>query len=351
MPRLYVANVSIEQQRSPGPPTRHIRRLEAELAALWLAVAFDGDFILCPESIESRFWSRMRELGCPEVIPVTFDEVPRLPRGTEFVPWGWCNNVRNLAQELNLDVHAPPQDVVWHVNSRLFSSHLEKGFGCGPEGVIRVTSLAELQLASETIRDAIVKSNFGQAGRGRFRGSSAQELIAWGTRILADQGGIVIEPPLEKVIEFGCQWIIFPDGSIQFLGATELLSNRNGSYLGTRVNGAERTSGRLRGIVEVQLQALERIRDCGYFGPVGIDAMVYRDETGTERVRPLQDINARWTMGRIALGWAARFGTPGRWIHQQSAPHAEAIETSPEWIGSQRVRYRSWWLGDRRGDE
>ncbi|OYW15327.1 MAG: hypothetical protein B7Z55_15100, partial [Planctomycetales bacterium 12-60-4] len=49
------------------------------------------------------------------------------------------------------------------------------------------------------------------------------------------------------------------------------------------------------------------LQAAGYFGPVGIDAMWYRDANGKLACRPLQDINARWTMGRLALGWRRRF--------------------------------------------
>ena len=40
----------------------------------------------------------------------------------------------------------------------------------------------------------------------------------------------------------------------------------------------------------------------GDFSPLGLDAMRHRVPGGAVRTRCLQDINARWTMGRLALG-------------------------------------------------
>ena len=59
------------------------------------------------------------------------------------------------------------------------------------------------------------------------------------------------------------------------------------------------------------------LQEIGYFGPLGIDAARYRTADGLERLRPIQDINARYTMGRIALGFQRLLkpGEHGSWIH------------------------------------
>ena len=47
--------------------------------------------------------------------------------------------------------------------------------------------------------------------------------------------------------------------------------------------------------------------------------MLYRDSSGSERLRPLQDINARFTMGRLSLGLRRllRPDEAGVWLHQR----------------------------------
>jgi hypothetical protein len=58
-----------------------------------------------------------------------------------------------------------------------------------------------------------------------------------------------------------------------------------------------------REAVDVGRKVCKRMQAKGYHGPVGIDAMRYRDESGTTKLRLIQEINARWTMGRLAAAW------------------------------------------------
>jgi hypothetical protein len=50
----------------------------------------------------------------------------------------------------------------------------------------------------------------------------------------------------------------------------------------------------------------------GYSGPVGVDAMVHRQPDGQLALRPVVEINVRFTMGRVAWELARRFGAQGR---------------------------------------
>ena len=38
-----------------------------------------------------------------------------------------------------------------------------------------------------------------------------------------------------------------------------------------------------------------------FLGPLGIDAFVYRDDLGVPRLKPIVEINPRYTMGRVAV--------------------------------------------------
>jgi hypothetical protein len=49
---------------------------------------------------------------------------------------------------------------------------------------------------------------------------------------------------------------------------------------------------------------------CGHLGPVGIDAFVYRDAVGVHRLKPVVEINPRYTMGRVLLS-LMRWVAPG----------------------------------------
>ena len=83
-------------------------------------------------------------------------------------------------------------------------------------------------------------------------------------------------------------------------------------------------------------RAAHSVQQLGYFGPLGIDAMLYETPDGQRRWRPLQDINARWTMGRVALGWKRIV---------PASQHATWLRLRPshnDWLGSRHRCDTNW---------
>ena len=59
--------------------------------------------------------------------------------------------------------------------------------------------------------------------------------------------------------------------------------------------------------------------------------MWYLDQDRSPRLRPLQDINARWTMGRLSLGFRSRLapGDVGAWVHLRCP--AQTLVAASDW--------------------
>jgi hypothetical protein len=116
-------------------------------------------------------------------------------------------------------------------------------------------------------------------------------------------------------------------------GITGLLTDAQGTYRGSRLFGdAEIPPANVSpsNILQVVERAARHVQERGYFGPLGIDVMQYLASDGESRWRPLQDINARLTMGRVALGLRRLFGPGERadWLHtRRSGPAASAGQT------------------------
>ncbi|MBI2811100.1 MAG: hypothetical protein HYX67_09765, partial [Candidatus Melainabacteria bacterium] len=110
-------------------------------------------------------------------------------------------------------------------------------------------------------------------------------------------------------IDFSTQWLIDQQRDIHHLGATICQNDAKGQYEFNLV-GEERAlfqnhHPHLLKHKEVVLPLLQKMAARGYFGNVGIDAMVYK-ESDAVYLHPVVEINARKTMGYAALLYQQR---------------------------------------------
>ena len=361
IPRLFLGNFDFEYRLAE--PTREspakLQRLNAELATAWLSIANDGDWIWTPLAIEATFFQQAVQQGLPHVIPVI--ALKDVPKGIECVPWGWSRDVLKLVTRFGWSANPPPEAVVRQANSRSLSEELERLWGCGLETARRIESLAALKMAIRS-RDRsdeawVVKAEFGMSARERIlgRGPLTDADENWVRRRLDSCGVVFFEPWVERIGEIGIQIEIPKAAEPYLIGLTPMLVDRRGQYAGSWFGYddsrflAERNSW--PEAIEVAIRAATHLKSIGYFGPVGIDAMVYRDRNGSCRLRALQDINARWSMGRLSLGWRELLepGDEGYWQHGPATSPSiwtefetkRIIPTSPFRVGDSDCQHQS----------
>jgi hypothetical protein len=359
---LFVGNFDFEyhlgaRTRQAVPMT--VQKIAAELATAWIAVADHGDYVWVPQPVEAGFFERLQAAGLPQVIPVQHQG--QIHRPLRLCPWGWTDGVRRWGERMGCAVTAPPQPAVREANSRRWSSALEREWEVDLPGAATVHSMEQLAAAVANLPKEferwVVKSEFSMSARERVIGSGRElpaQSVAWIRRRLVSDGVLFFEPWVERIEEVGLQFdIAHPGGSggIVLEGITPLLTDANGNYRGSRFSPDPSRAARWCEAIDIGRRAAERILQLGYFGPVGIDAMRYRTRDGAERIRPLQDINARYTMGRLSLGFRRLLkpGEQGVWLHllrpKEPAgdryadaqaglpPSARVIKTSPDEIG------------------
>jgi hypothetical protein len=363
MPRIFLGNFEFEHcLATPGRqlPAK-LTRINAELAMAWLAIADDRDFIWTPVPVDPAFFHRANDDGLPRVIPLEL--LSEAPRGATCVPWGWTDEVRRLCDQYGWNRHDPPQDSVRASNSRRLSSSLERQWGVGLPGSCEADSVAtiESQIRLQPAESRwVIKAEFGMSGRERLLGQGplTADQRNWITRRLTADGVVFFEPWVDAVSEIGIQIDVPEQGQSTVVGVAPMIASKQGQYAGSRFD--ERANVDWDEPLRVALQAALQIQASGYFGPLGIDAMLYRDAAGEARWRPLQDINARWTMGRLSLGWRRllKSGNTGVWMHggdladiptEWTNPHRgwRSIATSPESIaGIPVARQSRVWIGD-----
>jgi hypothetical protein len=368
VPRIFVGNFDFEWVLSDHPrtPPASVLRSCAEMAPVWLGIAEQGDSIWTPEPIDDAFFAELAAVGLPRMRCVSTEA--DVPAGTVVCPWGWTEAIRVWAGRQGWAPTAPPPEAVRRGNSRRFSFELETEWGVGLPGATLIHQPRDVADALRKLSGSadrwVMKAEFGMSARERLLGSGGELTAAaraWLRKRLA-HGAVVLEPWVERLAEAGMQFEIPPYGPPRLVGIAPLLTDRAGSYRGSRFGTDPSLEDEWAGAITVCRRAASRLQDLGYFGPAGIDAMRYRAADGAIRVRPLQDINARWTMGRLALGFSRLLqpGWWGTWLHvrlpKASAATTEAwlngahtaagrdvrmIPTSPALVAGQPVRHRT----------
>jgi hypothetical protein len=127
---------------------------------------------------------------------------------------------------------------------------------------------------------------------------------------------LVIEPWLERELDFSIQLEMGPR-DLKLCGYTGLINDPQGQFRGnwaaanydrripadvTALFREPGIAGRLQRLYGDIFSSLEKeLREAGFVGPIGIDAFVYRTAEGDCRLKPVVEINPRYTMGRLTL--------------------------------------------------
>jgi uncharacterized ferritin-like protein (DUF455 family) len=188
-----------------------------------------------------------------------------------------------------------------------------------------VNSLEEARAAISAIRargqhPVVVKQAFGVAGSNALRLWEPEILDRqwrWMANAFAHQRELVVEPWLERLQDFSVQLEMTADG-LKLCGFTGLVNDARGQFAANFAESHHHqrlpaavvaqfhqpadSSGRLLEIYRELMAQLEaELRAADFAGPLGIDAFVYRDGGGSARLKPVVEINPRYTMGRVLV--------------------------------------------------
>jgi uncharacterized ferritin-like protein (DUF455 family) len=207
----------------------------------------------------------------------------------------------------------------------------------------------------------VIKEAIGLAGQNAIRLWEPELLEPqrrWIVNAVHDGRQVVVEPWLERELDFSVQLEMRPAG-LTLCGYTVLLNDTRGQYLGNWAapNYARRLPAAVTAIfskppdIAIQIQQLyagifaameSELRRAEYFGPIGIDAFVYRKPDGKLCLKPIIEINPRYTMGRLTVELMKRV-CPGssslfKLINRKTA-HAEGFETFSDYANEMSARF------------
>jgi hypothetical protein len=205
---------------------------------------------------------------------------------------------------------------------------------------------------------AWLKSPWGTSGRGNRHLPNLEAFLgaeAWAKKILASQGALVLEPALDPVLDLSVPLQIDAKEASHVI--LQALISRNGSscghILGKHMNRwpislrrawHEPQHGLQQGVRWTIEQTVQWLQHHQIDGPSGIDMMVHRHpQTGRFLLRPLLEVNVRFTMGHVAdqLRQRMSHGSCGYWMHVSQRSLQQARDTGwrphPVAVGDKRI--------------
>jgi hypothetical protein len=266
---------------------------------LWLASP--GDALLLKEPWSEQLVSEAERRG---VQLVSTHQSTKLSAHI-FTPWGWTVSAAAIGEEVGAKLSPPASfDTIERVNSKLWSHALEVELGWAQPLAAIASTFDELReqvaRACPGAQDKwVIKSPFGFAARDRVlgRGPSIEAPQArWSQRRFGKGERLIFQPWLEVIREYGVVMEIAPDGNCDIHGISDLQTNGAGTGKGY-ILGRRPSPERVAELERIAAIVGARLFKEGYFGPAGIDAL----EHSRGLLHPLLEINARYTMGFVAL--------------------------------------------------
>jgi len=318
---LLFANLGAEEggawlRASRHPRVRSVARLWATLFPADARLAGPGAPV--PARLAPPFAGGAEEAAFPFCAP-----------GRALVPWLATPEAEALARTEGVPLAGPAPDVVARVHDKAFAQAQARALGLVPAELRD----AELLLEPDDLRDAdavrcrieaelarwpddlaarfVLKPRSGTSGRGRIPGQAGcvdpERLSPAALERLRACGGALVEPWLERTLDLSAQLYVAGASEVRVLGTLRLEVTRSGGPAGNagrlRADGSVDSGtpwdGELRAAA---LAVAGAAAGAGFRGACGIDAFVFRAGDGREVLRPVVELNARFTMGTVALG-------------------------------------------------
>ncbi|WP_160677141.1 hypothetical protein [Clostridium sp. C8-1-8] len=199
-------------------------------------------------------------------------------------------------------VDYPKIEVVKKVNSKIYSSNLNLKLATNNEIKLVYSSVELYEEGKKYLNKGsiIIKDSFGVSGKGNqiITSEGMLKRIVSYIEVQEKKGKkveLIVEPLLDKIKDFSCQFKIYKDGDFEILSIQEV-RNTGLAYLGSYTPDKEFVDFiDKRGYFQVMARVAEELYKDGYYGDVCIDSMVLKDQT----ICPIVEINARRSMSLI----------------------------------------------------
>lgn len=229
----------------------------------------------------------------------------------ECLSWGPSQQVQAWANARQMVYHLPTDwKTICTVNSKAFSFL----YTCLSQAALIHHEQDLIHWLNHTPGPKVLKTCFGLSGNGHrhlIDSTISKELLNFCCKEWQQKRPLIGEPWLDRVEDFSTQWLIHPNQAIEWIGATRFETDHQGNYKGTLVGSEKILFASLQSFLEehksIAQKALKEIASKGFFGFIGIDALLYRHPHHQSIcLYPVVEINARQTMSLVALRLQSR---------------------------------------------
>jgi uncharacterized ferritin-like protein (DUF455 family) len=334
-------------------PVKHQAQLAQDLQNLPQFLCGQDDVVLVNRRPAVHFLSTIQAAGfaLPEFVEIESGGVTRLASRKlgRLRPWAWSPDSTDLLAPL-------VSNAIWEGERRvprftpalaelyskswsaeflrefLASTQERYSMVCPTEMAgVSARSMEEANAAIAAIRarghhKLIVKQALGLAGHNAIRlweRDVTEAQRRWISAAVERNAEVIVEPWLERVADFSVQLDMTASG-LKLVGFAGLSNDLKGQF---RANWAEpgfrrripagvaetlagspgdaaarNVTGQVYRLYNELFARLEiELRKKGHQGPLGIDAFIYAAADGRPRLKPIVEINPRYTMGRLTL--------------------------------------------------
>lgn len=349
-PRLFWFNPGCEQEveakTANWTPPKAMQNLQSDYAALLAFMGHESDIVLVKTSPSIGHLKNLATAGfqIPEFIKEADIKTLKIRKFWTFEPWGWSPEAKKIFSPLKSRLIKPikdhdrsPASAAESVFSKTVAAGIREKLNLDITPTLRCATIQELSDAIDRLtltsptNVMVLKSSFSASGRGMIRVKNRQidaKQLTWAQSVIERDGHVLVEPWLDKVLDLSAHVDIAQDGLVRFIGFTRFWTDARGQYkghilgrmlddCGPEILGPWHQDNGWRSRLHATAMSVgHEIFNRGYYGPMGIDAFIYRDSSGLQ-LRPLVEINPRYSMGRLALAIAPRITAKrcGIWIH------------------------------------
>lgn len=302
------------------PASAALMAAELALLPVWYS---DGDPVLAEGEQHRLHLEAVRQLlpipsslvSCKEISKYTCQPI---------IPWGWNPALRKRLITCGVQEEQLPSSAELlqlrnyshrHHAVRILSELLaEEPAFCGESYYF--TTLDDLLTYLQSFSgDKLLKMPLSGSGKGLIRilGAITDKQTDWCRRVMREQGGVVAEPVLNKVVDFAMEFYL-EEGRARFAGYSLFRAAASGAYLGNELLSDDHIKERLTAYIPAGL--LDKLRESltakltaafpHYTGYAGVDMMICQTGEGYS-VQPCVEINMRMNMGMVARLFHDRF--------------------------------------------